>query len=157
MVLTNFAPDPVFDLPEWRGQRQATFRFDLANSVTGQNMGTITPLRTARIGHDTGRTTKRQLTIGLGVEDVLAINPVQDRIRPFMVLPGGTEYPLGNFMFTATTEAVFTSGNLGDYTLSDEMFLVDQQISEAVGDSEIDRQLEERRKRLLGNQGGATS
>ena len=34
---------------------------------------------------------------------------------------------------------------------------ISEQISEAVGDSEIDRQLEERRKRLLGNQGGTQS
>lgn len=31
---------------------------------------------------------------------------------------------------------------------------ISEQISEAVGDSEIERQLEERRRRLLGNQGG---
>ena len=138
MVLTNFAPDPVFDLPAWRGQRQATFRFDLMNAVTGQSMGTIHPLRTGSITHDVSRMTKRQLSIGLGVADVAAINPIQERIRVFMVLPDGQEYPLGVFMFTATTEAVFTSGNLGDYTLSDEMFLVDQQISEAIGRPEGD-------------------
>jgi phage shock protein A len=33
---------------------------------------------------------------------------------------------------------------------------ISEQISEAVGDSEIDRQLEERRRRLLGNQGGTS-
>lgn len=136
MVLTNFPPDPILDLPPWQGQRQATFKFLVTNSVTGQNLGEIHPLRTANITHDTSRTIKRQLRIGLGKADVAAINTVQERIRPYMVFPTGVQWPLGVYMFTSDTRAIYTSGDLGDFALSDEMFLVDQQIDHAIGRSD---------------------
>lgn len=133
MVLTILPHDPVFDLPPWVGQRQATFRFSVVNSVTGEELGEVHPLRQANLSHDTTRTIKRQLTLDLGREETTAINPVQDRISPRMVLPSGVEYPLGRYMFTTDTRAIFTSGDLGTFTLSDEMFKLDQQIETSVG------------------------
>ncbi len=133
MVLTNLPAHSVFDLPPWVGQRQSTFRYVVTNSVTGEERGEITPLRSASISHDVARTIKRQLNLSLGIEDTSNINSVQDRVRVSMVLPDGSEYPLGTFMFNSATENIFTSGNLGNYTLSDEMFKVDQQIEQAVG------------------------
>jgi hypothetical protein len=130
MTLLPF--DPLLDLAPWVGQRQCTFRFDRINAVTGEDLGQINPLRGASLTHDTTRTIKRQLTMSLGVEDTAAINAVQDRILVFMVFPGGQEYPLGRYQFTDNTRQVFTSGRLGQVALNDEMFLVDQQIPEAV-------------------------
>lgn len=132
MVLTNFPPDPLLDLDPWVGQRSASYRFQVTNAVTGENMGAITPLRSANLAHDTSRTIKRQLTISLGVSDLSAINPVQDRVSVYMVFPDGTEYPLGRYMFTDASEQIFTSGRLGNMALSDEMFLVDQQITAGI-------------------------
>jgi hypothetical protein len=131
MTLTNLPYDPVLDLAPWVGQRKATFRFELYNAVTGYEMGTINPVRTATLSHSTTRTIKRQLSFPLGREDTAAINVVQERIRLFMVFPDGTEWPLGVYMFTDTSREVFTSGRLGEYVLNDEMFLVDQQIESA--------------------------
>jgi hypothetical protein len=128
MTLTNFPYDPLLDLAPWVGQRQATFRFDLYNAVTGYVLGEIKPIRAATLTHSTGRTIKRQLTFPLGREDTAAVNVVQERVRPYMVFPDGTEYPLGVYMFTDTSREVFTSGKLGEYVLNDEMFLVDQQL-----------------------------
>ncbi len=133
MVLTKLPEDPLLDLPPWMGQRQATFRFDLFNGVTGEVLGQITPLRSAQLTHDTTRTIKRQLNLSLGVADTAAINKVQDRVAPFMIFPDGSEYPLGVYMFSDASRQVYTSGKLGEYTLNDEMFLVDQALTVGVG------------------------
>lgn len=133
--VTNFPHDPILDLEPWMGQRQCTYRFDLTNRLTGQNLGTLIPIRDASLTHDTNRTIKRQLSVALGVVDSAAINPVTDLISLFMVFPGGTEYPLGRYMFTDTSNTVTTSGKLGDLILNDEMFLVDQQIETAIPNS----------------------
>lgn len=127
-TLTTLAPDPILDLDPWVGQRQCTFRFALVHGITGQPLGDIHPIRGATLSHDTGRTIKRQLSMNLGVEDTAAVNPLTDRVDVFMVF-GTTEYPLGRYMFTAPTRQRFTSGLLSSNLLTDEMFLVDQEIT----------------------------
>jgi len=130
--VTTFPHDPILDLDPWVGQRQASFRFELFDGASGMALGDITPIRNASLTHDTTRTIKRQLSIDLGVADTAAINTVTDRIRVFMVFPNGTEYPLGQYMFTDASRQVFTSGRLGNMILNDEMFLVDQQIEQGI-------------------------
>jgi hypothetical protein len=129
MVLTNFPHDPILDLDPWVGQRSASYRFALTNGVTGEHLGDINPIRGASLTHDTSRTIKRNLRMSLGVVDQAAINPITDRVSVYMVFPDGTEYPLGRYMFTDDTRTKFTSGDLGQPVLTDEMFLVDQQIT----------------------------
>lgn len=138
--LTNFPEDPVLDLEPWVGQRQAGYRFELSNRVTGEQLGTITPIRNATLSHDTGRTIKRQLTLNLGVADTAAVNTLTDQVSVFMTFPSGVEFPLGRFMFTDGSRQVFTSGipgphtagGLGDMTLNDQMFIVDQEIEKGI-------------------------
>lgn len=135
MTLTNFAHDPLLDLDPWVGQRQATYRFELFNGVTGEVLGDITPIRSATLTHDTTRTIKRQLNLDLGVADTAAINPITDRVAPFMVFPAaGVEYPLGRYMFTDSSAEVSTGGRISNAVLNDEMFKVDQQITRAISD-----------------------
>lgn len=126
--LTSIPYDPLLDLAPWQGQRQATFRFDLTDGVTGEHLGEIHPIRGASLTHDTTRTIKRQLSMTLGAEDTEAINPARDRVSVWMTFPNGQEYPLGKYMFTDYSRQVFTSGRLGNPALNDEMFLVDQAI-----------------------------
>lgn len=126
--LTSLPLDPLLDLPPWVGQRQATFRFEHWDGVSGEYLGVIHPLRNATLTHDTTRTIKRELRMDLGAYDTATVNPVSARIKLFMVFPQGQEYPLGTYMFSDATRAVFTSGKLGSMALYDEMFLVDQQI-----------------------------
>jgi hypothetical protein len=130
--VTNFPHDPILDLDPWVGQRQANFRFQLINGITGEQKGDIHPIRTASLSHDTSRTIKRQLSIDLGVADTVTVNPLTDRILVYMVFPSGVEYPLGQYMFTDVSRATWTSGQLGSMVLNDEMFLVDQQIEEGI-------------------------
>lgn len=128
-TLTTLPNNPLLDLNTGIGQRSCTFRFQLINGVTGQQLGDITPIRAASLTHDTTRTIKRQLTLPLGVEDTAAVNTVTDRVLVFMVMADGTEYPLGRYMFTDASRIPTTAGKLGAMALNDEMFLVDQEIT----------------------------
>ena len=131
-MLTTFPFDPYFDLSPWVGQRSSTFRFHLVNGITGENLGDINPIRNAALTHDTTRTIKRQLSLSLGQADTAAINPITDRVEVFFVQNNGIEWPLGRYMFTDQSYAVFTSGNLSTAVLNDEMFLVDQEITRGI-------------------------
>lgn len=131
-MLTNFPFDPLLDLAPWVGQRQATFRFELINGVSGEHLGDINPIRSRpQLTHDTTRTVKRQLTLSLGKADTSAVDPIQDRLMLWMVFGNGTEYPLGRYAFTQQTSQVFSSGDLSNIVLNDEMFVVNQQITSA--------------------------
>ncbi len=129
-MLTNFPYDPLLDLAPWVGQRQCTYRFDLINGVSGEHKGEITPIRGASLSHNTTQTIKRQLSLSLGVRDTETINAIQDRVDVTMVFPNGQEYPLGRYMFTSESDQVFTSGELANVILNDEMYLVDQAITQ---------------------------
>jgi hypothetical protein len=131
VTLTNFAYDPILDLAPWVGQRQATFRFDLINRVSGIHLGEVHPLRSASLSHDTSAVIKRRLTVAFGATDTAAINPITDMIQVTMVFAGGQEYPLGEYVFSDATYQLFTSGQLSNMVLSDMMFIVDQQIETA--------------------------
>lgn len=119
----------TLDLTAAIGQRQSTYRFDLVNGVTGQNLGSITPYRDqpATITHDTSRTIKRDLKIVIDAVDLAEINTLTDRILPFMLI-AGQEWQLGRYMFVAETDAIRTGGDDGSMVLMDEMNLVDQEL-----------------------------
>lgn len=125
-VLTNFPFDPLLDLAPWVGQRQCTYRFERYNAVSKRVLSEIHPIRKARITHDTGRLIKRTLNMSFGVRDAEEVNTISDRIKPYMVFPSGTEYPLGTYMFTDESRQKFTIGDLANVTLNDEMYIIDQ-------------------------------
>lgn len=130
-TLATDTPSAVLDIDTGIGQRVATWRFDLLDAVSGENLGQVHPIRPgATITHDTTRTIKRDLRVAFGKDDTAAINPLTDRILPVMLIDS-QEWPLGRFMFTDSTDLQSTGGTLGDMALVDEMFIVDQQISAA--------------------------
>lgn len=131
-TLTTIPANPDFGLFHGRAMREATFRFGLIDGVTGEVKEDLTPIRNASLSHDTGRTIKRQLSLTLGAYDTARIVPISDRVLVYMVTADGTEWPLGKYMFTDSSLAVFTSGGLINAVLNDEMFQVDQQISKGV-------------------------
>lgn len=132
MVLTNYEHDPLLDLDPWVGQRSCTYRFVLSNRVTGELLGDVTPIKTANLSHDTGRTIKRRLTLTLGVQDMEWVDPLTDIVSVYMVFPNDVSYALGTYMFTDSSRQVFTSGRIGELVLNDLMFLVDQQIDTGI-------------------------
>jgi hypothetical protein len=125
----------ALDISDALGQRAATFRYELINGVTGVHLGDVTPLRTTIpvLTHNTQNTIVRSLTgIAFGKDDTASMNPITDRIVPYMVVgtPGGDlEFPLGRYMYDSTSQAVTTGGNLASNNLFDEMFIIDQQMS----------------------------
>jgi hypothetical protein len=132
-TLTAIPRDPILDLVPWVGQRISSFRFARSNGVTGEQLDDVNPIRTGTLTHDTTRTIKRQLSLSFGKDDAAMLEPLTDRITVYMVMGDGTEYPLGRSMFTDDRRQVWTSGELASTVLSDEMFLVDQQIQQGVG------------------------
>lgn len=130
-ALTNFPYDPLLDLAPWVGQRQASFRFNLYNRVSGENLGELHPLRDrSSLSHNTTSTIKRKLTLYLGLDESNDINPVTDAVSLFMFFPEGQEYPLGNYVFSDTSFQKFTNGRMTNAVLSDYMYIVDQQIQQ---------------------------
>lgn len=130
MTLTTAEAVPELDMPNYLGQRSATFRFQLINAITGFNLGDLKPLRDTAptLSHDTTRTIKRQVQgISFGVEDTALINTIQSRILIYMRV-AGREWPLGRYMFADNTRALTTRGRISGAVLYDEMFIVDQQM-----------------------------
>lgn len=125
--------DQLLDLPTYVGQVGCTFRFDVVDGATGQNLGTVTPISDSppSLDHDTDSTISRKVqSFNLGVADSAAINPLTDRIAIVMVLGdrARTEFPLGRYMYADTTGARYSQGVLTSATLFDEMFIVDQKL-----------------------------
>lgn len=127
--LTEVPVDPLLDLDRNVGQRQSTFVFQLINGITGLHKGFVTPLRGTgtALTHDTTRTTKRQLSIALGVADTALVQEETDRILVYM-LTGGLTYRLGRYAFTSEQDAVSTGGSRSSDVLLDEMTNVDLQL-----------------------------
>jgi hypothetical protein len=120
-------------MPDYVGQRAATFRFVLINEIGAQSPIDIHPLRDTvpTLSHDTSRTIKRQITgLTLGVADTAIVNVIQSRILVYMIL-GGVQYPLGRYMFADRARLFYSNGRITNATLYDEMFMVDQQIETA--------------------------
>lgn len=132
--LVNITGEAHHTFSPWIGQRSATFRFELVNGVTGQFLGELTPIQGASLSHDVSRTIKRSLQMDLGAADTAAINPVTDRVDLYMVFDQeqSHEHPLGRYVFVDNTRQVFTSGQLSSPALTDEMFIVDQQLDTGI-------------------------
>lgn len=131
MTLTTFPENKWLDLPRWRGQRVDRFRFEWLNGITNQTLGWVEPLRDSQppqLTHDTTQSTKRQLTLSLGVRDTAGIDPVQDRIQPWAIIGSDPPWPLGRYMFADDTDSLSSGGSRGAFTLLDEGFAIDQQL-----------------------------
>lgn len=122
----------VLDISDWLGQRVATFRYDVVDALSDIRIGTVTPTRTTIpvLTHNTQNTICRTLTgFNLGVDDTRALNPISDRIVPYMVIDtpqGELIFPLGRYMFDSSTDVVSTGGNNSANSLFDETFIIDQ-------------------------------
>lgn len=124
----------MLDLKPYVGQRSATFRFELLDGVTGEPKGDVHPIEgtSPTLTHDTTRTIKRELRgITFAPDDAELVNPLRDRLDVFMVV-GGQDFPLGRYVFSDDTSAVYTSGNIMNTMLLDEMYIVDQQIENSI-------------------------
>lgn len=132
MTLTSFAPDTLLDMPAYRGQRQATFRFLLYDFLTGQIIRELHPYKesTPTLSHDTSRVIMRQLSgVFFNAADTAALNTVRNRVKVQMIFPGRAPYDLGTYLFADQLRAQSTGGLESTAPLVDSMFVVDQQIT----------------------------
>jgi hypothetical protein len=116
------------------GQRTATFRFDIVDSVTGFRR-VVNPIISgnAGINHDTRRTIKRMITgLHLGVADTEVFSSITSRLEPFMVI-GGEDFPLGRYVPSDYAQIRLSRGNQSVSSFYDEGFIIDQQTSTSFG------------------------
>lgn len=126
---------PDLDLNPTIGQVVSSIVFNLIDRRSGQNLGTITPIRPGSVlNHDTTRTIKRELRLQVGTADMAEINSMTDEILPVMTM-GGVDYELGRYVFTDDQASVTTRGDLGGETLMDEMWIVDQKLDRGFSSS----------------------
>jgi len=131
MTLTTFDFNRWLDLPRYRGQRVERFRFEWRNGLTDETLGWLQPLKDSSpptLSHDTSQSIKRRFQIALGVRDTAAIDPITDRILPWVDI-GDETWPLGRYMFTDDTRIDSTRGTRGTFVLMDEGFAIDQELT----------------------------
>jgi hypothetical protein len=126
-------PPDLLDLPDYQGQRSATFRFDLVDGRLGIRRGRLTPLRssTPTLSHDSTATISRRVNgITLGPDDAALIRPLTDRIDLAMVIGADPPavYPLGRYLIADAVQLQATGGTTAPLTLFDEMFIIDQDL-----------------------------
>ena len=96
-MFTTLPQNDLLDLPPSAGQRKSSWNFNLVNGVTGERLGTITPLRSTTLRHNTSQTIKRTLNISLGKVDTDTIDAVSARVELEMVLQDGSVLLAGAF------------------------------------------------------------
>lgn len=116
-------------------QRADAFRFDLLD-VALQPIGSLQPNRgqAPTLTLDTGRTIMRTLTgMFLDVSQTAQVNPLSDRVRAWVILENGSEFPLGVFLFSDDPRKLRSFGSFIDAaTLSDQWLILDQQLPEGI-------------------------
>lgn len=122
-----------FDLPTYVGQGAVTYRFDLYDGPGGLRKRELHPSREqpGTLRHDTRQTIVRSLTLNLTPDDTDAVDVITDRVTVRMVLPDGSEHPLGRYIFADRPVRVDTGGNFSSCSLLDEMFVVAQPITQS--------------------------
>lgn len=127
----------ILTLNGW-GQRASSFRFDLLDPQL-DDIGTLeVGITSASIENNINRVVKRQLN-NVDLFPVVGndVNPLRDRVRPWMIMQDGTEYPLGVFMFSDYTRLPVTGliGTTGfqTCTLLDQGMILDQPTNRSYG------------------------
>lgn len=124
---TQIPKNPSLDLDAYVGQRQATFRFEHVDIVTGYRR--ILHPRTDRVpvlSHDTTRSIKRTISgLWLNAADTAALNTLSARVEILMTI-SGHDFRLGQYLFNDQTRARFTSGVVSSSALYDNWFIIDQ-------------------------------
>lgn len=111
------------------GQRQSTFNFYVADRFGNLTGARVYPEmdKPPSIDNDSSRTPKRQMSaFTLTADQAPTIDLVHDRIVPKMRLEDGSEWPLGLFMFTDSTSAVWSYGQPLTTTLMDQGVILNQ-------------------------------
>ncbi len=114
-----------------------SIRFDVLDSSLNI-IGTPGPLAASSVSLNVSSKTLRTISgVKLTQNDMAAINPFTDRLRPTMVLGDATEWPLGVFVFSDQTDWLTDGVGKSDLTLADLSAVIDQlcvtDVSYAIG------------------------
>lgn len=135
------AATDALDLVAGVGQRTEAFIFRAVDGGSGEILGEVHPSRgsTVTLDQSAGAVITRSLTLEFDEDESAAINPLSARIEPFMLI-GGTEYPLGHYLFTDPirqdyaeygTDAGEGLRSLMSSPLGDRMAIVDTELEHA--------------------------
>jgi len=137
MGIITFAPtaDQILDL-DGVHRRADRFRFELCDRDL-RPIGEVHPDRTGSvpsIENDTTNNTSRRLRgLRLVADEAADVNPITDRLRVYMVLQNGDEYRLGTFLWADANRPVRSWGDQHDGDLVDFTYILDQQVTQALG------------------------
>jgi len=118
----------LLDLPAGIGNVVSSVVWELLDRAHNV-VTTINPSRAenATVNVRAGDTVKRTLSgLWLTPSDFALVDVNADRIRPSWLLPGGTRYPLGVFMFSQAVRRPHTWGTSLDGTMYDQTVILDQ-------------------------------
>lgn len=114
------------DTTDTRGE---SFRFDLTD-ITGAVIGELHPATGCKIANSTSQQIKRKLSsFKITPDEYAYVNPLTDRVRPYMVLSDGTEWPMGVFMFADVSTVRYSYGLEMQCSLVDQGLILCQKIS----------------------------
>lgn len=120
-------------------QQARSYRFDVLdnrNRVIGEvhpawQGGEATP---PTVTHDATRTIARDMAgLSLVPSEASGINPLTDRIRPWLIVEDGAEFPLGIFMFADALTPHRSWGDELSSTLVDQTLILEQAVDRTVG------------------------
>jgi hypothetical protein len=116
--------------------RTTAYRFDLLDNAE-LLIGELHPARddlTPVLTHDTTRTIVRDIaSFTLTPADAAAVNPLSDRVRPWLILSNGAEFPLGVYLFADASTPQHSYGETIVASLVDKGLILDQAIAATVG------------------------
>ena len=129
------------DLVAGIGQRTESFIFRATDGGTGEVLGEVHPSRSSAITLDqsAGAVITRSLTLEFDEDESAALHPLSTRNEPFMLI-GGTEYPLGHYLFTDPLRQDYAEYETGpgeglrstmSSPLADRMAIVDTELEHA--------------------------
>lgn len=132
--LTKTRANVTLDGAPYVGQRVATFRYELVDTITGYRR-VIHPIieSSSQLRHDTQATIKRSITgVHLDKTDTAVFNSISSRLQIFMIVRG-EEFPLGTYVPADWAQVTSTAGNQSVASFYDETFIIDQQLPNAFG------------------------
>lgn len=118
------------------GLRATSYRFDLLDNDEAV-IGALHPVRdeglTPVITHDRSRLIMRDMTnLNLAPDETAHVNPLSDRVRPWMLLEDGSEHPLGVFIFAEASAPHYSYGRTLSSSLVDKSIILDQPLDHSV-------------------------
>jgi len=113
-------------------QRAEGFRFELLDSALNK-IGDLYPQEWARIENGTTNAIKRRMNLRIPPDQYDDVNVLRDRVKPYMVLENGSEYPLGVFMFADGSSPEWSFGKVNDASLFDQGLILGQQLRRPIG------------------------